>query len=469
MSDGSNTTNYSYDANGNRTAKNDNTVSHSYSYDRENRLASVSDGSGTIFSAVYDYRTRRISKVENGSTTRYIYDGGVNVEEYSVDAQNQSSLTKVLVRGTGMGGGIGSVLYTEDSTGSNRSFFCYNAIGSTVALTDSTGTVTATTDYEAFGKVVSSSGTSSENRLFCTKEKDSSIGLVDFGFRYYDEDLGRFVTRDPSGYPNGPNNYLYCHNNPINHIDPLGLIELSWSGYFKEVGQTFAGYGDAVVDTAVGVGTMVAHPINTAKGIGNAVMHPIDASKAILNDYGNKLETSRGQASILGEVLIGVATGGALKAASKTGTVAKILEKSGKAGKIVQKGLIKLDDIIVKGKNTLVNKLKGKIAKGAGTVDNIIPDIQTQVKKNAVVIGQDMPNRVIPKAKELGAEFYRPRPNQKPRKWLSQNKKWIKKQMKEGKEIIDIGPGKGKEIRRYYGMEKKAVKKYKKVTKLDMD
>ena len=43
------------------------------------------------------------------------------------------------------------------------------------------------------------------------------------GFRYFDWELGRFITRDPSGYPDGPNNYLYCHNNPINHIDPLGL------------------------------------------------------------------------------------------------------------------------------------------------------------------------------------------------------------------------------------------------------
>ena len=43
------------------------------------------------------------------------------------------------------------------------------------------------------------------------------------GFRYYDADLGRFITRDPSGYPDGPNPYIYCRNNPINKIDPLGL------------------------------------------------------------------------------------------------------------------------------------------------------------------------------------------------------------------------------------------------------
>ena len=65
--------------------------------------------------------------------------------------------------------------------------------------------------------------------LFSTKERDFSTGLDYFGFRYYDAVLGKFTTRDPSGYPDGPNNYLYCNNNPINAIDPLGLEALETS------------------------------------------------------------------------------------------------------------------------------------------------------------------------------------------------------------------------------------------------
>ena len=59
--------------------------------------------------------------------------------------------------------------------------------------------------------------------MFSTKERDFSTGLDYFGWRYYDAVLGKFTTRDPSGYPDGPNNYLYVNNNPINAIDPLGL------------------------------------------------------------------------------------------------------------------------------------------------------------------------------------------------------------------------------------------------------
>jgi RHS repeat-associated protein len=151
------------------------------------------------------------------------------------------------VRGTGLGGGIGSVLYSEDASASNQEFFCYNAIGSTVALTDTTGLVTATTDYEAFGKEVASTGSSDNNRKFCTKERDESIGLDNFGFRYFDWELGRFITRDPSGYPDGANNYLYCHNNPINFVDPLGL---SWyDGWVSGAWQLTKDISKAVGDS----------------------------------------------------------------------------------------------------------------------------------------------------------------------------------------------------------------------------
>jgi hypothetical protein len=54
------------------------------------------------------------------------------------------------------------------------------------------------------------------------------------------------------------------------------------------------GYGRAVEGTAVGVGTMVAHPVQTAKGIGTAVASPIQTGKAIMADYEGKLQSNAG-------------------------------------------------------------------------------------------------------------------------------------------------------------------------------
>jgi len=142
-------------------------------------------------------------------------------------------LTRQLIRGTGLGGGIGSILYTEGISSLDREYFLYNVIGSVVVTANADASVKSTKLYEAFGKVIASTGSSDNNRLFCTKERSASIGLDNFGFRYFDWEIGRFIQRDPSGYPDGLNNYLYCSNNPINRIDPLGLKSHKDKGKFK--------------------------------------------------------------------------------------------------------------------------------------------------------------------------------------------------------------------------------------------
>ena len=161
------------------------------------------------------------------------------------------------LRGNGMGGGIGSVLYMEraqDNAGLDSAvsdfyndkgylnngpslipeYYAYNAVGSVVANTDQQGLTIRENDFDAYGNVTREQDWTSDNfpaefggsqndLLFSTKERDFSTGLDYFGFRYYDAVLGKFTTRDPSGYPDGSNNQIYCNNNPINCIDPMGL------------------------------------------------------------------------------------------------------------------------------------------------------------------------------------------------------------------------------------------------------
>jgi RHS repeat-associated protein len=52
---------------------------------------------------------------------------------------------------------------------------------------------------------------------------DQETGLVYVRNRYYDPEMGRFVSVDPLGYVDGPNPYGFAINDPTNGSDPLGL------------------------------------------------------------------------------------------------------------------------------------------------------------------------------------------------------------------------------------------------------
>ncbi|MBU7027244.1 MAG: hypothetical protein HXS48_09900 [Theionarchaea archaeon] len=66
-------------------------------------------------------------------------------------------------------------------------------VSSTRLVTDDNKNIISAITYHPFGEVDVKEG--SEDHLFTGKEKDST-GLYYYGARYYDADLGRFITRD---------------------------------------------------------------------------------------------------------------------------------------------------------------------------------------------------------------------------------------------------------------------------------
>lgn len=69
-----------------------------------------------------------------------------------------------------------------------------------------------------------------------------------------------------------------------------------------------------------------------------------------------------------------------------------------------------------------------------------------------------MRHRVIPYANRIGASYYKPRLASDARNWLENNRRWVRRQMKEGKEIVDIGPDEARRqtgtVSEYYEMER---------------
>ena len=63
-----------------------------------------------------------------------------------------------------------------------------------------------------------------------TKEESDS-GLINEGQRYFDPEMGRFLTADPLGLADGTNPYTYVHQNHWTNFDPEGL---ETKGQWKE-------------------------------------------------------------------------------------------------------------------------------------------------------------------------------------------------------------------------------------------
>ncbi|WP_039377782.1 RHS repeat-associated core domain-containing protein, partial [Parachlamydia acanthamoebae] len=57
---------------------------------------------------------------------------------------------------------------------------------------------------------------------FCSKRTDPETHLINFGRRYYNVELSRWLTTDPAGFTDGMNLYSYVKNNPFRYIDPDG-------------------------------------------------------------------------------------------------------------------------------------------------------------------------------------------------------------------------------------------------------
>ena len=61
------------------------------------------------------------------------------------------------------------------------------------------------------------------------KERDAT-GLYYFGYRYYQPWVGRWLSADPAGMPDGPNPYAMVGNNPASFFDVEGLMMRSPQG-----------------------------------------------------------------------------------------------------------------------------------------------------------------------------------------------------------------------------------------------
>jgi RHS repeat-associated protein len=80
--------------------------------------------------------------------------------------------------------------------------------------------------------------------LYRGERFDPTLGQYYLRARFYDPGTGRFTAMDPfRGYSSNPrtlHKYLYTHGNPVNGIDPTGLLEGGMTGLTVSISTTFS-------------------------------------------------------------------------------------------------------------------------------------------------------------------------------------------------------------------------------------
>jgi|GEM_PF-2583032 len=114
-------------------------------------------------------------------------------------------------------------------------YYHADVLGSSLITTDQAGAVVSRASYKPYGEAAPGSSAIPEFG-FTGQRLISSVGIYDYGARFYDPSLGRFLQPDalvPEPFdPQSLNRYSYVRNSPTNRIDPTGNFDIwgLWGG-----------------------------------------------------------------------------------------------------------------------------------------------------------------------------------------------------------------------------------------------
>jgi len=234
---GGQTTTFVYDQAGNLTQAKGGALNDSYTYDGNGLRASQTKGKTTSYITMdlHDKLPVILSDEQN----TYIYGPG-NIPIEQIPSK-------------------GTTLYLH-----------HDQQGSTRMLTSSTGAIEATTTYDAYGNQTSATGTTTTPLGYDGQYTNTTTGLIYLRARSYDPATAQFLSVDPIvGFT--LQSYNYTQDNPLNYVDPLGLIP-SLSDVTGAVASTAGNVAGNVVHAGLDLAAVVPYGVyyvsyNTAKGI----------------------------------------------------------------------------------------------------------------------------------------------------------------------------------------------------------
>jgi len=183
----------------------------------------------------YDQRGNLIRKTRNGETTDYhwIEREDKPAEPYSYDPETDPLLK------------IPPEPQEQSEVQPELVYYQLDHLGTPIAAHNAKGEAVWTAEYEAWGRIrqetVSDDPKANVPFRFQGQYYDEESGLHYNRFRYYDPEIGRFVSQDPIGLQGGMNLFEYAPN-PVGWTDPLGLLSEWRRNWEARYGALPAGY-----------------------------------------------------------------------------------------------------------------------------------------------------------------------------------------------------------------------------------
>lgn len=174
-------------------------------------------GAHTVDTLGYDALGERVRKTTNGATTWFVYDRGEVVMD--VNAGTKAMAAEYAYFGDNdlfaMRTPYDTLVAVRTPTTRTVSGLVKARTGGEVKIYDSQTLPWVEAPLDT-GLVV--------RFRMGGQEYDQETGLYHLGARYYDPQMGRFLSEDPIGISGGTNLYRYAENNPIGRRDPAGLM-----------------------------------------------------------------------------------------------------------------------------------------------------------------------------------------------------------------------------------------------------
>jgi len=205
-----------------------------YEYDLMNRMIRVLKNGKVIANYSYNWKGLRVKKekpdAKDGEvrTTYYSYspNGKILYEEEVIQGASTVGTNEfrqyVYLFGRHFAREDGTISATGEVVVTKKVFYQTDHLGSTVAVTDTSGELVWSNEFTPFGSLADAKERPEAGAKFTGKDYDEDASLYYFNARWYDSETGRFTSLDP--IRDGLNWYVYCSNNPVNFVDPMGLV-----------------------------------------------------------------------------------------------------------------------------------------------------------------------------------------------------------------------------------------------------